>query len=129
MTAYPKSHLKAAMALAAFLASALALAWALRCARLDGPGGLLKVDESGAAWFKPASEDDWLSINLRAWGRIGPLAWMAADVRGMPVTLLSGADRCRDDQWSALCAWLRWLDRGGNRRQLALGNSSAGPNL
>ncbi|MEK9720371.1 MAG: hypothetical protein VW257_04850, partial [Quisquiliibacterium sp.] len=32
------------LALAAFLASALALAWALRCARLDGPGGLLKVD-------------------------------------------------------------------------------------
>jgi len=50
-------------------------------------------------------------------------------VDGKRVILLSGADQCRDDQWRALCAWLRWLDRAGGTRRESLGNIDTRPKL
>jgi hypothetical protein len=83
----------------------------------------------------------WRRAQPRIWGRVGPLAWIVMSVDGERVVLLSGADRCSDDQWRAQCAWLRWLDRSNGRAdgrpgraddrftQEPLGNSGTRPNL
>lgn len=128
----------------------LAVSWSARRAAARRISGWLAVDDRGLAYWSAAhparttladpgdcafaGSSHHLSaprraVEPRVWGRIGQLAWIMLRVEGKRVILLSGADRCRDDQWRALCAWLRWLDRAGGARQENLGNSDTRPKL
>jgi len=128
----------------------LTVVWSFKRSASAIRSGRLAVDDRGFAHWSPASTargdryhpgdrvleessyqptEPWRFIQPSVWGRVGQLAWVVLRVDGKRVILLSGADQCRDDQWRALCAWLRWLDRAGGTRRESLGNIDTRPKL
>ena len=118
-------------ALAIVAGGALAALLSYRRARARLRRGRLAVGTDGAANWRDAPPAQGASRGPRPfeplrWHGIGPLAWIDGVSGGRRLRLLSGRDLASDAQWRQLHAWMRWMDRGGARRE-HLESAASGP--